>query len=604
MISARWPRSVAPILLACAVLHGAVLRLDALFESFGPYEQPAWLAAAQPTVQQTASIFSPRDWQWPHYNDHTYGGDPVNYLKFAREMRHFYQAHVREPMFVAATRLSLVLTNDADVGISLTSITFGLLTMIATYAVGRQIASPAAGLAAATALGIDYTAIGWSIEGWRDEMFAFFVVLSAWACIRMSRRPSYGSAVLAGIVGAAACLTRITAISFLLPAWLWFAAGAPMPFDRRMRMLGVSVAVTLALVAPYLINCAVETGDPLYAINYHTQFYLDREGAADVAPRNAVLYTLEKFRHPIAAVDTAIRGLTVHPFTTKWTGLDMWRPSLGEAMSWLALLGLFAWCWQPCGRLLLLILAGSLVPYMLTWNIRGGGDWRFTFHAFPFYLLAACWMVDRVVGGLRRALRLGTGQWLRALDYKQALYASGALALLIAAGWSWALFVPYLLARESLLSGTTTTVMAGEREAWLFADGWSDPVTTGNVVARFATARVAEVRIPLPESRAYDVVLRMDPLPYTDAPAQSVAVSLNDSLIDVFELAFNRERVGEYRARLPAGSIRRGMNELTLRSAVMAPVGLAGTAYEELQPDQIVGVRLWCIVIDPVDIMP
>ena len=38
------------------------------------------------------------------------------------------------------------------------------------------------------------------------------------------------------------------------------------------------------LVAPFLVNCAIATGDPLYAINNHTEFYLKREGAADTRP--------------------------------------------------------------------------------------------------------------------------------------------------------------------------------------------------------------------------------------------------------------------------------------------------------------------------------
>ena len=36
------------------------------------------------------------------------GGDPINYLKFAREMRNFYAAHVREPMFPAVTKIGLM----------------------------------------------------------------------------------------------------------------------------------------------------------------------------------------------------------------------------------------------------------------------------------------------------------------------------------------------------------------------------------------------------------------------------------------------------------------------------------------------------------------
>ena len=39
----------------------------------------------------------------------------------------------------------------------------------------------------------------------------------------------------------------------------------------------LSLFVTTALVAPYLINCARAFGDPLYSINYHTKFYRARE---------------------------------------------------------------------------------------------------------------------------------------------------------------------------------------------------------------------------------------------------------------------------------------------------------------------------------------
>ncbi len=89
----------------------------------------------QPAVEATASTITP-DWSWRHDDTPYVGGDPINYLKFAREMRNFYAAHVREPMFPAATKVGLMLTGDADVGISLTSIAFGLLTLVATYALG------------------------------------------------------------------------------------------------------------------------------------------------------------------------------------------------------------------------------------------------------------------------------------------------------------------------------------------------------------------------------------------------------------------------------------------------------------------------------------
>ena len=89
---------VAPTLLTCILLYAALLRMDALFKSYGPYEQPQWLAAMQPAVGTAASTLTP-DWRWRHVDTPYVGGDPINYLKFAREMRNFYAAHVREPMF-------------------------------------------------------------------------------------------------------------------------------------------------------------------------------------------------------------------------------------------------------------------------------------------------------------------------------------------------------------------------------------------------------------------------------------------------------------------------------------------------------------------------
>lgn len=597
----RWRQLLAPAVLTVILLYAALLRLNALFEAFGPYQQPQWLAAAQPIVIGAAPVFSPPDWHWPHSENPYEGGDPHNYLRFAREMRHFYQAHVREPMFLVATRVSLFLTNDADVGISLTSIAFSLLTLPATYLVGCQIASPAVGLAAAAALGIDHTAVGWSIGGWRDEMFSFFVILNVWALLRMSRSGTFGDALLAGVVSAGGCLTRITSITMLPPVWLWLIATRDAAIGRRrLQQVGLTIAIMAALVAPYLINCALEFGDPLYAINYHTRFYLDREGARDQTPRTALAYTLDKFRaRPIASVDTAVRGIIVYPFSNKWVGLDLFYPGLGWLLSWLAIGGLAAWLWHPLGRLLLLALGGSLVPYMLTWTIPGGTEWRFTLHAYPFYLLASFWMLDRVVRTVLAAFRAGIAESSAQLFRRKNLRVVLALTVLALGGAVWAFAVPFLMVRESLSAGEPTAIVAGERDRWLFANGWSDLVVTENVRARFATKPLATVRLPLPEARPYRLVLRMDPLSYPAAAPQKVRVLINRNLLAVFELSWNPLRVGEYEVSLPRGLVRQGLNDVTLWSEVMVPIGRAGTAFPEIARDQPVGLRLWYVLIIP-----
>ena len=220
MLSPRWRTLVAPTLLICILLYAGLLRFDALFKSYGPYEQPRWLAAMQPAIGAAAATITP-DWPWRRVTTPYVGGDPINYLKFARQMRNFYAAHVREPMFPAVTKIGLRLTGDADVGISLTSITFGLLTLVATYALGTSVASPMVGLAAAAMLGIDHSAVYWSIGGWRDELFAFFAVSCAWAFLRFARHPTRANAVIAGALSGAACLTRITTIALIAPAVVW-----------------------------------------------------------------------------------------------------------------------------------------------------------------------------------------------------------------------------------------------------------------------------------------------------------------------------------------------------------------------------------------------
>src|SRR5687768_2180768 len=151
----------------------------------------------QPAVRAVAPAITP-DWNWRRDDTPYVGGDPINYLKFAREMRNFYAAHVREPMFPAVTRLGLMLSGDADVGVSVASITFGLLALVATYALGASMASPMVGLGAAAMLAIDHSAVYWAIGGWRDELFAFFALSCTWAWLRFARHPTRANAALAG----------------------------------------------------------------------------------------------------------------------------------------------------------------------------------------------------------------------------------------------------------------------------------------------------------------------------------------------------------------------------------------------------------------------
>lgn len=568
---------MATTLLICILLYAALLRLDALFKSYGPYQAPRWVAGLQKPVAAAATITP--DWRWRHDPTPYVGGDPINYLKFARGMRNFYAAHVREPMFPAVTKVGLMLTGDADVGISVTSIAFGLLTLVATYLLGALVASPAVGVAAAAMLAIDRTAVYWAIGGWRDELFAFFAVMCAWAWLRFSRQPTYANAVIAGALSGGACLTRITTIALIAPAVIWILAtsNAPLRTDREYSArrrgadirskLALAVGVMAVLVAPFLINCAIATGDPFYAINNHTDFYLKREGVADVRPMSAVSYSVDKFEsRPIAATDNAVRGVFVYPFANKWVGLNEWLPGLGTALACLAIGGLIAWLWSADGRLLLVMFFGSLVPFSMTWTVLGGAEWRLTLFAYSFYLVAAFWLVDRIARFARATIiARDTAPWQYATRHEIVRAVTVVLFIAVIAAL-WAVAVPTGVAKEALTHGDTATIMAGPRDRWFFADGWSGLVVEGNVTMRLAEKPAATLRIFLPETRAYGLTLRANPVDPAAAGRQILQVSLNGTHLDDLILGWNPERIGQYEVTVPAGIVTPGVQHLSLRS--------------------------------------
>ena len=59
------------------------------------------------------------------------------------------------------------------------------------------------------------------------------------------------------------------------------------------------------------------------------------------------------------------------------------------ALRWSTVAGMIAALWSPTGRLLLVILFTSLLPYAVTWAVGGGSEWRFTQHVYPLYLVLA-----------------------------------------------------------------------------------------------------------------------------------------------------------------------------------------------------------------------
>jgi hypothetical protein len=334
-----------------------------------------------------------------------------------------------------------------------------------------------------------------------------------------------------------------------------------------------------ALVAPFLISCAIATGDPFFSINAHTTYYRFAEGLPVDHPMSAGEYIRLKFaRYPIGALDVGINGLFVQPFITKWNTFDFWVRGLGIVLWGAALAGLAMWPFSARGRLMLVILIGSLVPYAFTWNISA--EWRFTMHVLPIFLVAA--VVP--VAGLLRAART------RPALGRLALRAAGVAAVATIAAASY-MALPWFTAQEAIASGDPVSLEADDRGRVFYREGWSRAHAEGLATVRVSRAARTSIHIPLPDKRPYEVVLRLDPV----APDRQdrVAVLFNGQLVGRIGLTWDPQRVGAHRVALPVEWVKAGDNEITLVPETTVTAGSAGDRFAWLDPADTIGVRMW-----------
>ena len=573
------------------------MRLDAFVGKYGPLESPSWAAVVTQHGAALADAVAPRGIVWGREAQPYVGGDPINYLRFAREMTGFYQAHVREPVFLALTRGWLWALDGQDAAVGFASLTGSTLVIAATYLAGTALLSPLAGLIAAFLIAVEYQAITWAPDGWRDDTFTAAVLFAAWSLLRLRARPSARTGIVAGALCAVACLTRLTALSFVLPGLVWLVADqAAAPRRGRARGAGLAVLVLAALLVPYLISCARATGDPFIAVNYHTLYYRFAEGRPIAEPESAASYVRTRFaERPVTTLDTGLMGLFVQPYVTKWNGFTPWAPGLSAFLPWLALAGMGVLMFLPAGRLLIVILLGSLVPYMFTWNLAGGGEWRFTMHTYPFYLLGAGAAVVATLRAGRAIAHDAERRRPAALLRRVTLVAAVVLpvGVLAVAGY---FALPWFVTREGIARGESTSLETGSRDRVFYRGGWSSP-HTGILTERISVGERSVVWIPLPTRAGYDIVLRMDPV--DPAVQERVTVLFNRRMVGAFRLSWNPERMGSYRVRIPEHLVRAGRNELTVVPHTLVSAGSAGPQFAWLHPAERIGVRLWYVRVLP-----
>ena len=402
-------------------------------------------------------------------------------------------------------------------------------------------------------------------------------------------QPGFATALLAGLTAGLACLTRITALSFVLPALFIVVVDPPHGgWRQRATMAALAALICGALLGPFLISCAIAMGDPFYAINYHTGYYRFGEGLPSTQPMNTAAYLGAKFAsHPVRVFDTVLTGIFVQPFATRFHGYEGYAPHIGSVVRWCSAAGLMMLPFVPAGRIVIVILVTSLIPYSFTWNVSGGGEWRFTMHAYPLYVAAALFAIERASRLLRTVWQ--TRQW--PVPSRTAVTRLGVVAFVAAAASAVYMTLPWFVVRESIARREDVSIETGPRDGVFFAAGWSAPHSDG-VPVRISVGDRATVRFPLPARRDYEVVVRLDPV----VPAlRRMTVLLNRQLVGAVYLRIDPGRMGAYRLRLPREQVRVGSNELTIVPDTLVTAAAAGPRFEWLDQGARPGVRLWYV---------
>ena len=550
-------------LLAAIFTYGSLLRFEAFQRSYGPLLGSSWWIRLQGGVADLVQLMRPESFAWARA-DMPYRFDAKSYIGSARAMDHFYEAQLREPLFVFATKVGLWLTGGQDIAVSMMSSLFSALIIVATYALGRSIGGAAVGLLGALFIAIERQMIWTGTAGYRDDLFTLLTVLFACGCIRLLRRPSLPGALVTGVIGGFANLTRITSLSFVLPGLFVVALSRGIGGARQMlRPAIVSGLIAVMLLAPFLVTSWMEFGDPLYSINWATSWYRTRGGLDGSEDMTAGAYLVNRLRdEPGPTLHTGLRGFTIYPWANKWTGFSAhWGGPFGSALKWLSVAGVLMWIWVPAGRMALLVFAASMLPFAFTWEVRGGAQWRFTMHAYPFLLAAAAYALVEVTRAARRLMSpaaLDSAE-MRTLGNRFAVTA--AVVFLFFATLS--VLTPLAVAHD-LSRGRPASVGGSEKDELLFGAGWKEMRQDGNITFHYPYADRGTIWVPMSGERAYVCLIRLDALPETGDTPRIMELTVNGRWAQRLTLHPDAGNVGRQEFRIPAGVVRSGLNRIDL----------------------------------------
>jgi len=214
--------------------------------------------------------------------------DPSGFYDLARQMHHPYQSGYREPVQIGLIKVSMMFFGERPSSVLIPTLVASVALIVVVFWVGRAIFSLPVGLAAAALVAFNHHLIRSAAKGYRLELFAGLVLVYVcvlFACERWGLRKRL---LVAGVLGGLLLLVRITTLTLLVPALAFFVWREYRRTARLRKVLAwsaLSLVISLALLAPYLVECWRVYGRPLWAIDCHAQWWTDGEAGRRVKSR-------------------------------------------------------------------------------------------------------------------------------------------------------------------------------------------------------------------------------------------------------------------------------------------------------------------------------
>lgn len=172
--------------------------------------------------------------------------------------------------------------------------------------------------------------------------------------------------------------------------------------------------------------------------------------------------------------------------------------------------------WRREGLIALVVFLCSILPYAWTWNIPGGGEWRFTLPVYPLYLVSAA------VGG-ETLVRTAFGLMGRASRRETAVNAARFVVTgaLMAASFLWvSRWLDGLRVAEEIGQRRPALIEPGWQAGFFFKSGWTWTRPAGQAAVATLAGSEGHVRLPVPEGVGARVVMRLGSIQESGRPVE------------------------------------------------------------------------------------